>query len=58
MPKQDEKAAAERVARAKKFRKYAIIAGVLLAMICRSLPHEYQAPCQVLARLCTGGLLP
>lgn len=39
----------------KKWRRYAVIAGVILALVCKSLPHAYQAPCAALAKLCAGG---
>jgi hypothetical protein len=40
------------------WRRRALIAGVLLALVCKSLPVAYQAPCNVIANICTGGLLP
>lgn len=46
---------ADRVAALKKLRRYAFVAGVLLAIVCKSLPPEYQSPCKALANFCTGG---
>ncbi len=40
----------------KKRMRYAAIIGVVLALVCESLPHEYQAACQIVASICTGGL--
>lgn len=45
----------ERKARLKKWRRYAMLVGALLAIICKSLPHDYQAVCKAIASLCTGG---
>lgn len=33
-----------------------VIAGALLALVCRALPPEYQAPCEIVIKICTGGL--
>lgn len=41
----------------KKWRRRAAIAGVVLALVCKSLPPDYQAPCEALARICTGEVL-
>jgi hypothetical protein len=30
--------------------------GVLLALVCRALPTEYQGPCETVLKICTGGL--
>ncbi len=38
-----------------KWRRYAIIAGVVLALVCKSLPPDYQGICEALATVCTGG---
>lgn len=42
----------------KKWRRRAVLAGMLLALLCRALPVDYQTPCELLAQLCTGGVLP
>lgn len=47
---------AERIALIKKWRKRAVIAGIVLALACKSLPPDYQAPCAAIANLCTGGI--
>lgn len=31
--------------------------GVILAVVCKSLPEDYQGPCQIIAQICSGGLL-
>jgi len=51
----DEEVQAAKRARLKKYRMYALIAGVTLALCCKALPHDYQAPCAAIAKLCTGG---
>lgn len=45
----------EKKAREKKMRRIALIVGVVLALICKSLPPEYQTPCETLASICRGG---
>jgi hypothetical protein len=37
-------------------RRYVILAGILLALVCKALPPAYQAPCATIVNLCTGGL--
>lgn len=37
-------------------RRYVVIAGILLAMVCNALPPSYQAPCAAIVKLCTGGI--
>lgn len=39
----------------KKAGKAALI-GAALALLCRALPSEYQGPCEIVVKLCTGGL--
>lgn len=39
-----------------KWRKRAVLAGVIVALICKALPHDYQAVCQAVSTLCSGGL--
>lgn len=39
----------------KKVRKYALWVGIALAVICKMLPPDYQAPCHTLASFCSGG---
>lgn len=45
----------ERRRKMKRAAKTALI-GALLALLCRALPAEYQAPCETIVKLCTGGL--
>lgn len=40
----------------KKWRKRAVLAGIVLAVVCKSLPEDYRAICDALATFCTGGL--
>lgn len=40
----------------KKWRRRAIIAGIVLGLLCKSLPRDYQAPCRAIANLCTGNI--
>jgi len=42
----------------KKWRRRALVAGVLLGFACHLLPHDYQAPCKTIAKVCSGGLIP
>lgn len=35
--------------------RWAALAGAVLALVCHYLPANYQAICQTLANLCTGG---
>lgn len=44
----------QRRAALKKWRRRAVIAGVVLAVACRSLPKDYQVPCRALASLCSS----
>lgn len=39
--------------RVMKWRRYAALAGVILALVCKSLPPDYQAVCEVIASLCS-----
>lgn len=55
MTTDEEKAVRE--ANLKKWKRRVVIVGVLLALICKSLPVDYQGPCSAIAQLCTGGLL-
>jgi hypothetical protein len=34
----------------------AAVFGALLAFACRALPSEYQGPCEIVLKICTGGL--
>ncbi len=45
----------ERKAAIAKWRKRAVIVGVVLALICKTLPPDYRAICEAAAQLCTGG---
>lgn len=40
----------------KKWRKRMLVVGIILGLVCKSLPVEYQGPCQVVADLCSGNL--
>lgn len=44
-----------RRARFKRWRRYAFVAGVVLGLVCKMLPADYQAPCAALAKICTTG---
>lgn len=37
--------------------KYAAVLGIILAIVCNSVPPEYRAVCHALAQVCTGGLI-
>lgn len=39
----------------KKWRRRALIAGILLGLVCKMLPHDYQVPCAAIAKFCTLG---
>jgi hypothetical protein len=39
----------------KKLRRYAVLAGALLALICNRLPSDYQVVCSAIAKICTLG---
>ncbi len=39
-----------------KWRNRAMIAGALLALICRVVPPDYRAVCDAIATICRGGL--
>lgn len=41
---------------AKKAAKYGARIGFLLAIVCHLVPPEHRAVCELLAKLCTGGL--
>jgi hypothetical protein len=41
--------------KAKKWRRWSALAGVVLALVCKSLPPEYQAVCEVIVSICHGG---
>lgn len=40
----------------RRLRRYAAIAGILLAVACHVVPPEYRSACDALASLCNGGL--
>lgn len=40
----------------KKWYKRAALFGLLLGLVCHALPPGYKAPCELLSKLCTGGL--
>ena len=48
----------ERKAFLKKWRRRVLLGGIALALVCKSLPPDYQAPCETLARICTFGAAP
>lgn len=35
----------------RKIMRYGAIAGLVLGMICNSLPHDYQSPCNAVAQI-------
>lgn len=39
----------------KKYRKYAIIAGVVLAIVCHFVPVEYKTACNAIVAACRQG---
>lgn len=41
----------------KSWRHYAVLVGVIVALVCKSLPPEYHAACEAVAKICTGGIL-
>lgn len=43
---------------ARRLRKYAAAAGIVLAIACHLVPPDYRAACNALASLCTGGIAP
>lgn len=45
----------ERKATLRKWRRRAVIIGVVLGLVCKMLPPDYQAPCAAIAKLCTFG---
>ena len=38
-----------------RWRRRAVLAGIVLAIVCKFLPVDYRGPCQAVASLCTGG---
>jgi hypothetical protein len=42
----------------KKWHKYVMIAGIVLGIACKLVPPTYQSPCETIAKICSGGLLP
>jgi hypothetical protein len=50
-----ETKALERQRKLKRAAKAAVI-GAILALACRALPVEYQHPCEVIIKVCTGNL--
>jgi hypothetical protein len=50
-----ETKALERQRKLKRAAKAAVI-GAILALACRALPAEYQHPCEVIIKVCTGNL--
>lgn len=47
----------EEPSQVKKIVKRAAVAGFVLALLCPVLPPEYRPVCELIAKLCTGGLL-
>lgn len=39
------------------WRRRIAAAGVLLALVCKSIPPAYVSPCEALAHICTLGML-
>jgi len=39
----------------RRLRRYAAIAGMVLAIVCHIVPPKYRAACDALASICTGG---
>lgn len=37
-----------------KWRRYALVLGIVLGIVCHSLPEAYQGPCHQVANICTG----
>lgn len=37
-----------------KWRRRAVLAGIVLAIVCKFLPVDYRGPCQAVVSLCTG----
>lgn len=54
MPDEPDKTAENR----KKWRRRALVAGAVLALVCKMLPEDYQGPCATIAQVCSGGLIP
>jgi hypothetical protein len=50
-----ETKAMERKRRMKQMAKVAVL-GAVLALLCRALPVEYQGPCEIVIKICTGSL--
>lgn len=46
----------ERKAFLKKWRKRVLIVGALLGIACKTLPPDYQGPCEAIAQVCKGFL--
>jgi hypothetical protein len=40
----------------KKYRRIALIAGAVIAVVCHFVPPEYKAVCKALSAVCTGGI--
>lgn len=43
-------------AKKKRLRRIALAVGILLAIVCKSLPPEYQVVCDTIAQVCRGGI--
>jgi hypothetical protein len=43
-------------AREKKYKRIAIVVGMVLALVCKSLPPDYQVVCDTIAQVCRGGI--
>lgn len=54
----DERTTKDETPDNRRWRRRAIVAGILLAIVCKTLPHDYQTPCEALAKICTAGVLP
>lgn len=50
----DENNNDEKTAALRRWRRRAVALGAVLALVCRYLPADYQAPCEAIARICTG----
>lgn len=48
---------AEQKARKRRNRFIALVVGMLLALVCKSLPPDYRTACDAIVSLCTSGSL-
>ena len=40
----------------KRYRRIALLVGMMLGLVCHALPPDYRGPCDTIARICRGGL--